>query len=336
MTTVSPGLQRVGVVPLMIIGCWFSLVSAGGSSAETLPLEKVKQAMGDMAMRIEHKEKFSKSAESNQPPFKGEQWIFECGVAKRQINYSRYVNSSPQDRSPSLINSDMGIGLDLDAFRNWYRGNMIRVTIGGKDVMAQKTAAKIESKSDRQGYLRFTWDLEKGNRLTLSFVVSEDGHVVYALVDVSGPSAAGLATNSLAIHLTGYPGGYGTAYKSPSHRTVQTAKGQGEVPDDYMSKEYPVVPITPGEYWVFYADKLMRTGALGLVFVPSERLEGKVHMSNYGVGTTLQYPAGATSCALAFFAYDVETEAAFRDFSRAVDRELAALKTMRFWPEENP
>lgn len=306
---------------------------AGGVPAETSSVEKIKELMGNLAMRIDHQAEV-KPAESNQPPFKSEQWIFDCGIAKRQINYGRYINSPPRDGSPSLVNYDMGIGLDRGAFGNWYRGNAIRVMIDRKDVMAQKTASSVEFRSDQQGYLRFTWELPEGNRMALSFVVPEDGHAVYARVGVSGPAAASLVAESLDIQLNGYPGGFAPAYKFPSHRWVQTAKAGNEVPPDHAGNKFPSVAITAGESWVFYADKLVRSGSLGLVFVPSEQPAGEVKMSNYGQHTSLRYPPKTTSCRLAFFAYDLDLDAAKELFSTTAGKELSALETMRFWPDE--
>ncbi|MBI4024259.1 MAG: hypothetical protein HY360_04710 [Verrucomicrobia bacterium] len=312
------------------------LLVAAESRAETSALDKVKKAMGKLEMAIAHKEETKADEDGKKPPLKTESWTFDCGAAKPCIKYGRFLNSPPHydGNHPALINSDMGIGLDGDAFGNWYRGNCIRILLDRKDVIAQQTASKIESRSDQRGYLRFTWELDDGNQLQLAFVVPDDGHAIYARVDLQGPTAAKAFDDSLDLQMTCYPGGFGPAYNLPSHRWVQTAKARNEVPHDHAGNEFPSVPVTAGESWVFYADKLARSGSLGLVFIPSEKLTGEVKMSSYGQNTTLHHPPQTTSCRMAFFAYELDMDDAWETFSKIAGKELATLKTMRFWTEE--
>lgn len=320
-------------LPLLIMVLLFA---ASGSRAEASALDKVKKAMGKLEMAIEHKEETKADEDGKKPPFKTETWIFDCGAARPTIHYRRFLNSPPHydGNHPSLINSDMGIGFDGGAFGYWYHQNCIRILLDRKDVIARQTASRIESRSDQWGYLRFTWELDDGNQLQLSFAVPDDGHAIYARVDLQGPSAAKTFDDSLDLQMTCYPGGFGPFYNQPSHRCVQTAKARNEVPQDHAGNEFPSVPVTVGESWVFYADKLARSESLGLVFVPSEKLTGEVKMSGYGQNTTLHYPPQTTSCRMAFFAYELDMDEAWETFSKMDGKELATLKTMRFWPEE--
>jgi len=315
---------------------WFANIvlwlSTGWVAAETSALDKVKKAADKLAMAIERTEETKKDEDGIKPLFKNESWIFDCDAMKPVIHYKRFLNDD--SKHPSLINTDMGIGLDGGAFGNWYHNNCIRLLLGGEDIMAKQIASKIESKSDQQGYLRFSWELNDGNRLVLSFAVPEDGHAIYARVDLQGASVASASADPLDVQLMCYPGGFGPYHNQPSHRYVQTAKAKNEVPPEHEGEEFPNIPVTAGESWVFYADKLVRAGSLGLLFVPSEKLTGEVKMSNYGQITLLRYPPQTTSCRLAFFAFELEMDNARGMFSKIAGDELAALKTMRFWPDE--
>lgn len=295
--------------------------------AEPDLLVRVKDAIGDLRVTVEHVETVQ-PAESNKPPFKVESWAFTCGAAKPMIRYGRYLNRPPAyDGSyPSLVNGDMGIGFGNpavgDAFRNWYG---LRVLVDGGDVLAQQTALRTEFAGDTQaGYLRFGWDLDGSNSLALSFVVPEDGHAIYVEAGLQPPACS----KALAVNLACFPGGFGPSYGLPSHRVVWTARAAGEVPPG--STNCPVVPITARAGWVFYADKLVADGSLGLILLPEQQGTGQVQVSSYGQSTTLRYPAGTLSCRFALFAFDTDTDNARRAFTGMIEKETETLRRVGF------
>jgi hypothetical protein len=56
-------------------------------------------------------------------------------------------------------------------------------------------------------------------------------------------------------------------------------------------------------------------------------------MSNYGVATSLAYPASTRQIHLGFFAYSIENEPAQKAFLAELDNERTALATIPFWTE---
>ena len=304
---------------------------AVGARAEDL--DAVRALIGGISVRIEHKEEVSESEDGTTPPLKRNSWTFMAGGVSRTVRYGRYLNRPPNFAGayPSLANHDMGIGLDGGPFGNWYRGNAIRVVLDGKDVLAQCPSDRIEAQEGANGHLRFAWELEKDRRLTLGFTVPKDGRAVFACVEIE-PGSSPLT--GVELKLTCYPGGFGPAYKQPSHRYVRTARASGDVPRDFERSEekpYPVLPLATGEEWVFYGDRLQSRGSLALLVNRKEGPSGQVRLSNYGVSTSLAYPPTTRRVHLAFFAYSLENGPAEEAFLAGLARERAALTTIPFW-----
>jgi hypothetical protein len=319
--------------PLAALG-----LHAGAAGAADDALAQVRQLVGDLRVAVRSTADLQ-PAVSNKPPCKSETWVFDCGAAQPAIHYGRFLNRPPDftGQYPSLVSGDMGIGFGNsklgDAFGNWYGGNAIRVLVNETDIAAQQNAARIESaSSEERGHLRMIWDLAGGGMLRLTFTVPADGRALYAQVDLAG--AALTNPPALALALTCYPGGYGPAYKIPSHRVARTAGAEAGVPVDFSGTENPKLPIAAGQSWIFYEDRLASSGALGLVFPPEERAAGSVTLSNYGQATRLSYPAGTTACRLAFYAFDTDNANAWQTFSAMVNQEAGALRTMPFWTKE--
>ncbi|MBI3920796.1 MAG: hypothetical protein HY318_05200 [Armatimonadetes bacterium] len=295
--------------------------------AEEPILQELRQLMADsLKVKIEHEEKIAPGAD-NKPPCKSESWTFHAGLARPVVRYGRYLNRPPDFTGsyPSLANSDMGIGFDGGAFGNWYRGNALRVFINDRDIFAGQPATKIEGREGENGRLGLVWELEERRSITLNIFVPEDGHAMYALLDLSLP---GLKVDSIKAWVNCYPGGYGPAYGLPSHRWVTTAGNQAEVPEDFAAKEFPKVPITEDDAWIFYADTLENSGSLGLVVLPEEKVSGEVSLSSYGVGTTLNYPPETRHIHLGFFAYSIVNEAARRSFVNGIKEEMDRLRSV--------
>ena len=298
-------------------------------------LDAVRALIGEVKVKIEHNEELTESEDGTKPPLKSEAWTFRTGGVSRTVRYSRYLNRPPDFTGayPSLANHDMGVGLDGGPFGNWYRGNAIRVVLDGKDVLAQRPADRIEAQEGANGRLRFAWELENDRRLMLSFTVPKDGRAVFARVEIE-PGSSPL--KGVELRLTCYPGGFGPAYKQPSHRYVRTARAFGDVPRDFERSEenpFPVVPLPAGEEWVFYGDRLRSKGSLALLVDRGEKRSGQVNLSSYGVSTSLVYPEDTRRMHLAFFAYSIENGPAEKAFLAGLARERAALTSIPFWTE---
>ena len=309
------------------------LVAFGARAGD---LDTIRALIGEVKVKIEHKEELTTSEDGAKPPCKSESWTFRAGGVSRTVRYGRYLNRPPDFAGtyPSLANHDMGIGLDGGLFGYWYRGNAIRVLLDGEDVLARRPADRVEAQEGANGHVRFAWEMENGRRLTLSFTVPKDGRAVFARVDIEPGSSPLKGTE---LKLTCYPGGFGPAYKQPSHRYVKTARASADVPRDFARSEdspFPVVPLPAGEEWVFYGDKLQSRGSVALLVSREEAPEGQVRLSNYGVSTSLVYPATARRVHLAFFAYSIENGPAEKAFLAGLARERAALATMPFWTED--
>lgn len=298
--------------------------------AEAPVLQELRQVMAEsLKVKIEHEEKITPAAD-NKPPFKSESWTLHTGLARPTVRYGRYLNRPPDFTGgyPSLPNSDTGIGFDGGAWGNWYRGNAMRVLVNDRDIFAGQPATKIAWHEGENGRLRLVWELEEGRSVTLNIVVPEDGHAMYALLDLSLPE---MKVDSVKVWVNCYPGGYGPAYGLPSHRWVMTASNQSEVPKYFAAKEFPKVPIAESDSWVFYADRLANNGALGLVVLPEEKPSGEVALSNYGVGTTLNYPPETRQIHLGFQAYSIVNDAARKLFVDSVAEEMNRLRSLALW-----
>jgi len=298
-------------------------------------LEELRKIMGDFKIKIEHKSEDKK--ETGKPPFRRQSWTFITGMLNPKVNYNRFLNQPPDfsGKHPSLTSGDMGIGFDGGAFGNWYRGNCIRIIINGNDIMAQKTADVAEYKEAENGYLRFIWKLQAGGTVTLNISVPGDGTAIYARVDLV---PGGLKIDSFQMRLTCYPGGFAPAYGIPSHRWVMTAKYEEDIPKDFKKeegKDFPRIPVTADDVWIFYADKLQSSGSLGLVFLPEEKPSGQVKMSSYGQSTELDYPPDTRQIHLAFYAFGLENRAARKLLLDSLDEELEVLRSIPFWPDKN-
>jgi len=311
-----------------------ALVSAGTQASD---LDAVRALIGDIKVRIEHQEKLDKAADATKPPRKSESWKFKAGGADPTVRYTRYLNLPPDFNGtyPSLANHDMGIGLDGGSFRYWYSGNAIRVMLDGTDIFAERPAMRIETQESVNGHTRFVWELERDRGIVLNSTVPRDGRAVFARIDIDPGTSP---TKRIEVKLNCYPGGYGPAYKQPSHRYVKTARASGEVPKDFErtpEKGFPVVPFSAGEEWVFYGDKLTSSGSLGLLVNRDEKPSGHVNLSSYGVVTSLVYPNDVRHIHLAFLAYSLENEPAERAFLAELDKERTALTTIPFWTDKN-
>ena len=310
------------------------LVSAGAQASD---LDAVKTLIGKIRVQIEHQGKLDKAADATKPPRKSESWEFKAGGTNPTVRYVRYLNLPPDFTGTyhSLANHDMGIGLDGGSFRYWYSGNAIRVLLDGKDIFAERRATRIETQESANGHVRLVWELENNRRIVLTFTVPKDGRAVFARVDIDPGTSP---TKRIELKLNCYPGGYGPAYKQPSHRYVKTAKASGEVPRDFErtpAKGFPVVPFSAGEEWILYGDKLASSGSLGLLVNRAENPSGQVSLSSYGVVTSLVYPQDAHHIHLAFFAYSLENEPAQKAFLAELDKERTALITIPFWTDKN-
>jgi len=290
-------------------------------------LAALKQLMGDIiSVKVEHKTTMTE-AKDNIPPQQGDVWDFKSGATTLSVRYRRFLNQPPHftGNYPSLANYDMGVGFDNGFFGNWYRGNAIRVRINGADIFAQKPAKHIEAKEGTNGYLRMAWELDKGGELILNFTVPEDGHAIYARVDIVPGE---LSIKDIQVRLNCYPGGFRPKYKLPSHRRVVTANGEWDVPQDFKpgpENPYPAAPFEKGAEWIFYADKLQSAGSLGLLIDKEECPSGRVRMSGYGQRTELNYPADTRQIHLAFYAFETENKTSREAFISSLDGERSVL-----------
>jgi hypothetical protein len=294
-------------------------------------LAEIRKIVGDCRVRLEHKSSTT-AGKDNVPPLRHDSWSL-AGTEGTTIQYSRYLNQPPHytGQHPSLPNGDMGIGFGGWAFGNWYGGNAIRVLINGADVFAQKPATRIETGDGDSHRVRMVWELDNGGELALNFALPEDGHAIYARLEIVPGK---LLVKSIQLHLSCYPGGFGPAYKLPSYRCVATSKGEWSIPPDFkadLKNPYPKPPFQEGEDWIFYTDKLQSAGSLGLLLRKEQRPSGDVNMSNYGQGTELNYPAGTRQIDLAFFAFDTENLPSRQWFMSNLDRERAQLTSVWSW-----
>jgi len=313
-----------------------SVLAGALASAEVQAgdLDAVKALIGEIKVRIEHKEELT-AAKDNHPPRKSESWTFQAGGVNPTVRYGRYLNRPPEFTGsyPSLTSGDMGIGLDGGPFHYWYAGNAIRVLLDGRDIFAEQPANRIETRERVNGHLRLIWELEEKWCIALNFTVPRDGRAVFARIDVEAGEAA---IGRIEVKLTAYPGGFGPAYSLPSHRYVKTAVAAANVSPDFKvtaENPLPVVPFPEGEEWVFYGDKLCSSGSLALLVNRAEKPAGQVHLSSYGVATSLVYPAGTRQIHLGFFAYSIENEWAANAFLAELEAERTALTTIPFWAE---
>lgn len=301
-----------------------------GASAQQAELEALRQLMGEPRVHITHEVKDKQT--DGKPPFRHETWCFTAGLRQPEVKYSRYLNVPPHfgGSHPSLINTDMGIGLD-GGYGNWYRGGFIRVLVNGRDVLATRCADTVRAEDGAYGRLRFLWSLEQGGRLALTLAVPTDGAAVYSAIEVSG-----VPVETLRVRLSCYPGGFGPAYGYPSHRWAATSNAEAEVPENFVRSDdtpFPVLPLRRGVPWVFYADRRQHKGSLGVFMLPEEGAEGEVKMSNYGQTTVLDYPAGSASAHLAFYAFAIENAPAKELFLRSAPAEAERLRALPFWPQ---
>jgi hypothetical protein len=320
---------RVGAAGIAVLAV--ALVSAGGQAGD---LDAVKALIGEIKVRIEHKEERT-AAKDNLPPRKSDSWKFKAGGVNPTVRYGRFLNRPPEftGNYPSLANSDMGIGLDSGPLQFWYSGNAIRVVLDGRDIFAERPASRIETRQRVNGHLRLIWELERKRRVALNFAVPRDGRAVFARIDIEPGE---MAIGRTEVRLTAYPGGFGPAYRLPSHRYVKTAGAAADVPPDFKvtaEHPFPVLPLSERDDWVFYGDKLSSPGSLALLVNRAEKPTGQVQLSSYGVSTSLVYPASVRQIHLAFFAYSIENEPAQKALLTDLNAERTALTTIPFWTE---
>jgi len=306
--------------------------SAGTESSDSLDALK-KVMKDDLKVKIKHETKLKEGTETV-PPMQSDSWQFNTGVSAPMVRYTRFLNRPPHfnGKYPSLAGHDMGIGFDGGSFGNWYRGNVLRLLVNDRDIFAAAPTDLIETEEGSNGHLSFIWELEKEGRVSLNITVPEDGHAVFARLDLSLP---GIDVNSVQVRLNCYPGGYGPACKLPSHRWAFTAGQSSDVPNDFKASAdnpYPVLPVTVDNDWVFYADKLQSKGSLALLLNRQEGANGVVRMSNYCQVTVLDYPVESRRIHLGFYAFDIENEAAAKLFASSLDKEREVLESIPFLP----
>ena len=296
-------------------------------------VETLQRVMGEPKVHIKHEVK-DREVEGK-PVFRRETWRFDTGLRCAQVNYSRYLNTAPDltSRSRSLVNTDMGIGLDGGSYCNWYRGDCIRVLVNGTDIFAARAADTVEWKEAENGHLRFVWQMGEGRTIALNVTVPSDGMAVYARIDLD---LHGHPVDSLRVPVRCFPGGFGPYHDLPSHRWVTTSRDEADVPKEFELTDatpFPTLPFTAGQTWVFYADKLRHRGSLGLLVLPEERACGVIKVSSYGQATLLDYPPHSTRIHLGLYAFDIENGPAKKLFVSSVPSELERIRSMPFWPD---
>jgi hypothetical protein len=303
------------------------LVAFGAHRASADDMAELRRIVGDCRAKIEHKTQLSKAMDGK-PPMQNDTWCFG-GSGGIVIRYNRYLNKTPHftGQFPSLA-GEMGIGFGDGVFYYWHGANAIRVLLNGVDVFAQQPAKHMEAREGDNGSLRLAWDLENRGELHLDFIVPEDAHAIYARIEIVPPE---LLVANIQLRLYCYPGGFGPAYRQPSHRSVATARGQWDVPRDFKADAkhlYPKVPLENGDDWVFYADKLASEGALGLLIDKAEGASGNIAMSNYGQTTEIHYPVAARQVHLALYAFETINERSRECFLSSLDRERRQLTSI--------
>ncbi len=295
-------------------------------------LDALKATMSDINVKIEKKATLTEG-DGKTPSRKGETWTFTAGAVNPQIIYTRYLNLPPSftGNYPSLPTHDSGIKLGGGPYDYWY---CLRVLVNGHDIMAAAPATRIESKEGPSGYLRFIWEFNENRKLALNFLVPDDGHAIFLRVDLALP---GMAVESVKITLDTYPGGFGPAYKLPSHRYVVTSLGAtAEVPVGFEPTEanpFPKLSIAPAEGWVFYGDKHENKGSLGLLLPPDAIETGEIRLSSYAVMSTLQYPLEARKMHLGFYAFPQTNDAAEAVLKERIDADRGLMLNTPYWPE---
>jgi hypothetical protein len=318
---------------IALLSLLIALMPLGATRADDL--DTIRALIGEPRVKIEHRKDLVPSADAAKPPRQRDSWTFVAGGVNPTVCYSRYLNRPPDFTGThlSLVGPDMGVGFDGGPFAHWYRGNAIRVLLDGRDLLAAAPASRMEMREATDGHLRLIWEGERARRLTLSFIVPRDGRAVFARLEVEPGETP---VERLEVRLTAYPGGFGPAYNLPSHRYARTAQGLAEVPPDFRQSgdhPFPVLPLAPGGDWIFYGDRLCTSGSLALLLNADEQPSGEVKLSNYGVSTSLEYPAHTRRIHLAFFAYSLENTPAEQAFASELGQERAGLKSIPCWPD---
>jgi len=297
--------------------------------AQESDLDQVRKLMGEFKVRVTCKTDLTPAADQK-PARRSDLWTFETGEVCPIVHYSRYLNTRPDfDGSFPALLSDMGLGFD-GPMNNWYTGGVIRLFVKGVDILGARNADLVEVKDGAQGHLHLMWMLTDGGKAHIYLTAADGGMGMYAKIVVEGA-----ADSPVRLNLTCYPGGFGPAYKAPSHRQVTTASASAEVPPGFVAtatQPNPELTLATADDAIFYGDKYTDTGSLFLL-MPTPRQSGRVMLSSYGVGTVLEYPAAAGPILLAFYQSDLVNATARENFLARQAAERQRLERTEFWPK---
>lgn len=293
------------------------------------PLDQIKGlAQESSKVKLDFKQN-KRVLKANQPPYCTDNYTFVTPSNKLTVYYHYFMNQPPEftGKHPALLHSQGGIGLSGKSFAFWYYGGMIRIYVNNIDIMQQKIA-KVSTKCGKNGNIEFVWNWGKASKFTLQLIVPSEGNRVYARL-IPEISPLDKKVNHIKIRLTGYPGGFGPAYKQPSHRYVKLSDGKEEILDagKIMKKQITL----PGDVkWAFLADKLQKKGAIGFVL---EKIAGGNHnlnLSSYGSSFLLNYQGCPKAVNFALYAFETTNEVSFNTFKNRASSDYQEMLSIKY------
>lgn len=307
---------------------FFMLCAVSMASFAQSPLDQIKGMAKDSAkVQVTLKEK-KNEAKKGQPPMKTDRYLFKTPGNSVGVNYTYFLNQPPDfnGKFPAVTGSN-GIGLDGKSFINWYYGGMIHIYLNNTfDVLTTKPA-KVTTVGGKNGNIEFVWDFKKNSKVTMQLVIPPEGNRVYARISFDVPPED-MKVNSIKITLVSYPGGFGPAYKLPSHRAFLLSDGNtGEIKPGEKQVLRGIIPNE--DPWMFTYDKLQKKGSLGLLLEKNAQSKYEYALGSYGTSYTLTYPGATKTVNLGFYAFETINDSAMQNFKKRIgsDRtEMTAIK----------
>lgn len=239
---------------------------------------------------------------------------FETAGVNYALGYTAVTDASLGDKAAWTQLSLGGLYAEMRS-TNWYGNGFHALEIDGQPVVERRLAHFALLDQGRQGLMELLWELPNC-RVRLRYLVPPEGK--YFLTQwLIEPKAGAEPIKSVRLRLSCYPGEFThPTIAGPGDRIITTALRdypQGSKPD-----------LDPAqESWIFYADKVMDRakqvtlpktgrsvkGCAGLNYLPVPGLKVHLDVTDYEVGTTLDYPPDTRDLRLAFWEMPTKTNA---------------------------
>ena len=282
---------------------------------------------------IDHKNIVRSEKTASMPKFQEDVFVVDAKMGGMIVKYARYLNSPDNfsGKHPSLTNTSMGVGIGTKR-GSWWMGETLGISINGKNVFVEKEASDIQWKD---GYdfarFRFMWNVPEAD-VVLYVAVPKGKETAYINFEIKPKQKI----DSIKILLRCFPCAMASGPDGrPSHRWVSTMGDSVEVRNGQKGSK---LMFSVKKRWVFYADKYHDKGKgrgygpAALVLRPGQKVSGWVDVTDYGVGTWLEYSPDLREISFAIHSFtDIPNKNAHKKVVASSLKDQRILNSLVFW-----